>query len=264
VSFGYFLPPSLLSRLSVATINMHPSLLPRHRGPAPVVHTLLAGDTATGVSIITVSPTAFDVGAILRQDVHPVRPDDTAETLTARLAAAGADAVVDVLADLPRALERAVPQAATGATRAPKVTPAMGAVVWSPAAGGPWRVVDVWRAWRAVGRRVGVHVWVSAADGKQPARRLRLVDLTPQDVMDGAAAALPADAPPGSFHFDKASRRLALRAADGWVGLAAVQPDLKAAMGGLDWANGAMVKGLATHIRAVDPPPAGGGGGRRG
>lgn len=67
VSFGYFLHPHMLENLAHGAINMHPSLLPKYRGPAPIHHALLNGDATTGVSVIEIDPRAFDVGRILLQ-----------------------------------------------------------------------------------------------------------------------------------------------------------------------------------------------------
>lgn len=67
VSFGYFLHPHMLANLSHGAVNMHPSLLPKYRGPAPIHHALLNGDATTGVSVIEIDPRAFDVGRILMQ-----------------------------------------------------------------------------------------------------------------------------------------------------------------------------------------------------
>jgi methionyl-tRNA formyltransferase len=57
----------MLQHVKHGAINMHPSLLPKYRGPAPIHHALLNGDKTTGVSIIEIDPGAFDVGKILLQ-----------------------------------------------------------------------------------------------------------------------------------------------------------------------------------------------------
>ncbi|VDP82751.1 unnamed protein product [Echinostoma caproni] len=75
ISFGRFLPTSLIGTFKSGCINIHPSLLPRWRGPCPLLHTLLAGDEVSGVSVIQL-PTdehSFDSGPILAQ--HAVKLD---------------------------------------------------------------------------------------------------------------------------------------------------------------------------------------------
>ncbi|KAI0974182.1 formyl transferase [Xylaria arbuscula] len=67
VSFGLFVPPRLLRTAKYGGLNLHPSLLPDLRGPAPLQHTLLAGRTATGVSLQTLDHAAFDHGVVLAQ-----------------------------------------------------------------------------------------------------------------------------------------------------------------------------------------------------
>lgn len=77
-SFGFKLPVHVLDSLEGGAINMHPSLLPRYRGAAPVPHALLNGDATTGVSIILVNPLVMDSGAVLKQVEVPIRESDTA------------------------------------------------------------------------------------------------------------------------------------------------------------------------------------------
>ncbi|KAL3209125.1 hypothetical protein MRX96_038343 [Rhipicephalus microplus] len=67
VSFGHLIPASSIHACKYGMINVHPSLLPRWRGAAPLVHTLLAGDTKSGISVITVAPNRFDTGKIVMQ-----------------------------------------------------------------------------------------------------------------------------------------------------------------------------------------------------
>ncbi|KAI1178018.1 Formyltransferase [Nemania sp. FL0916] len=73
VSFGLFVPPRLLRRAQYGGLNLHPSLLPDLRGPAPLQHTLLAGRRVTGVSLQTLDDKAFDHGLVLAQT--PANPD---------------------------------------------------------------------------------------------------------------------------------------------------------------------------------------------
>ncbi|RMJ26673.1 hypothetical protein PHISP_02485 [Aspergillus sp. HF37] len=71
VSFGLFVPPRILNYAKYGGLNVHPSLLPNFRGPAPLHHTLLAGHTRTGVTLQTLHPTHFDNGVILDQTPAP-------------------------------------------------------------------------------------------------------------------------------------------------------------------------------------------------
>ncbi|KAJ6784287.1 hypothetical protein PWT90_06417 [Aphanocladium album] len=71
VSFGLFVPPRILSSAKYGGLNVHPSLLPHLRGPAPIHHAYLRGDPYTGVSLQTLDPNAFDHGTILAQTPAP-------------------------------------------------------------------------------------------------------------------------------------------------------------------------------------------------
>lgn len=67
----------MMEKMTRGAINMHPSLLPKYRGAAPITHTLLNGDTTTGVSVIDIDLDRFDTGRILYQEKHPVTPGMT-------------------------------------------------------------------------------------------------------------------------------------------------------------------------------------------
>jgi methionyl-tRNA formyltransferase len=67
VSFGYFIPPHIISRFRLGAINVHPSLLPKYRGAAPIQHAILNGDRKTGVTVQELDEREFDAGRILNQ-----------------------------------------------------------------------------------------------------------------------------------------------------------------------------------------------------
>ncbi|QSZ33168.1 hypothetical protein DSL72_002754 [Monilinia vaccinii-corymbosi] len=77
VSFGLFVPPRILNSVEYGGINVHPSLLPQYRGAAPIHHTIMNGDTVTGVTLQTLDPHKFDNGTILSQEAFPVPQPDT-------------------------------------------------------------------------------------------------------------------------------------------------------------------------------------------
>ena len=70
VSFGYLIPTNIIDSFTIGSINMHPSLLPKYRGSAPIIHTILNNETQTGVSVIELSKNKFDAGKILLQKEH--------------------------------------------------------------------------------------------------------------------------------------------------------------------------------------------------
>ncbi|KAI1085317.1 formyl transferase [Whalleya microplaca] len=100
VSFGLFVPPRLLRTAKYGGLNVHPSLLPDLRGPAPLQHTLLAARTTTGVSLQTLDEHAFDHGTVLAQTpALPVPETCTLAQLHALVTPAGAELLVSGLRD---------------------------------------------------------------------------------------------------------------------------------------------------------------------
>jgi methionyl-tRNA formyltransferase len=120
VAYGQILPASLLTAPRLGTINVHASLLPRHRGPAPIEWSILNGDTETGITIMQMDA-GVDTGPILAQARVPLAPDATAGPLEGQLANLGARLMVETLDGLQRGAITPVPQPAEGATHAPRL-----------------------------------------------------------------------------------------------------------------------------------------------
>ena len=96
VAYGKLLPPRVLQVPSRGALNVHPSLLPRWRGPSPVAAAILAGDGVTGVTVMVLDA-GMDTGPVLAQQVASIRDEDTTATLGARLAVAGAELLSQTL-----------------------------------------------------------------------------------------------------------------------------------------------------------------------
>jgi methionyl-tRNA formyltransferase len=116
-AYGLYIPPALLEQ--TLWVNVHPSLLPRWRGAAPVERALLAGDEETGVTIHR-TVEALDAGPIAAQRAFAIAPDDDAGAVYARAAALAAELLRDVLAQDEARFE---PQPEEGATYAEKIRP---------------------------------------------------------------------------------------------------------------------------------------------
>jgi methionyl-tRNA formyltransferase len=114
-AFGALIKEPLLSEHEI--LNVHPSLLPRWRGAAPVERAIMAGDTETGVSIMRLTA-GLDSGPVCGSAREPIADDDTYGTLAERLQATGAGLLIDVL-DRPR---ECVEQPETGVRYADKLT----------------------------------------------------------------------------------------------------------------------------------------------
>ncbi len=133
VAYGQILKPEVLEAPRLGCFNLHGSLLPRWRGAAPIQRAIMAGDRQTGVQIMRMSE-GLDEGPILLSEVMDIRPEDTAATLSERMAHVGAGLWPRVLAAIERGGVEGVPQ--TGEpTYARKITPAEARIDWTrPAA----------------------------------------------------------------------------------------------------------------------------------
>lgn len=129
VAYGLLLQQRVLDLPRYGCINLHPSLLPRWRGAAPIQRALLAGDSDTGVSIMQLEK-GLDSGPVYVQKTIPIDDEATSGDLHDTLAALGATAMLDVLAGLPQGLT-ATSQAGTGVTYAERLSKQEAQIDWS-------------------------------------------------------------------------------------------------------------------------------------
>jgi methionyl-tRNA formyltransferase len=144
-SYGKILPDEVLNLFKLGIINVHPSLLPRWRGPSPVESALLHGDKTTGVSIMRLTA-EMDAGPIYAQRESPVEPSATQITLRAELADQGAKLLT---ATLPQIIDGSVqPQAQSGSpTYSKLITKQDGQIDWTAKAATIERQVRAYHAW---------------------------------------------------------------------------------------------------------------------
>jgi len=128
-AYGLLLPQPLLDAGRYGALNIHASLLPRWRGAAPIQRALLAGDAKTGISIMQMDA-GLDTGPVLQQHAVPIAPEDDAGSLHDKLAALGADMIVETLREAEAGRARAMPQQA-GATYARKIDKQETWLAWS-------------------------------------------------------------------------------------------------------------------------------------
>jgi methionyl-tRNA formyltransferase len=128
-AYGKLLPESLLQIPRLGMINVHASLLPRHRGAAPIQRAIIDGDRTTGVTIMRMVK-ALDAGAMLSTQATPIDPDETAATLEARLAVIGAGLLVAALDPLERGHIVETPQNEAEVTYASRIVKPDGLVAW--------------------------------------------------------------------------------------------------------------------------------------
>ena len=147
VAYGQIIPRSILSIPPRGVVNVHASLLPRHRGASPVAHTILAGDRETGVTIMKMDE-QLDHGPILGARKVAIEPQEDAPQLTRRLAGVGASLLVETLARLDEV--RAVEQDHSQATIAPRLRREDGELDWGVGAEEIDRRVRALQPWPGV------------------------------------------------------------------------------------------------------------------
>jgi methionyl-tRNA formyltransferase len=119
-AFGLRLPDEILEIPRLGCVNVHPSLLPRWRGPAPIARAIKTGDAKTGVTIIRMD-SWLDTGPILMRRQCDIEPEDTVETLTKRLSIMAAPLLLETLAGLEACTIIPIPQDDSVATWAYRV-----------------------------------------------------------------------------------------------------------------------------------------------
>jgi len=205
-AFGALIKPPLLEAYPI--LNVHPSMLPRWRGAAPIERAILAGDATTGVSIMRLTA-GLDDGPVFIQEPVLIEPHDDYGTLARRLERLGGDLLVSALDQMPPQ----VPQDDRDATYAEKLTPEDRRL-------DPRRpVAELARRVRALSPHIGAYV------GLDDGTRLGVWRATPVDV-----PGLPPESESGTILLQ--GERPILVASDGALELLEVQPPAKKRMDG--------------------------------
>lgn len=223
VSFGCLIKDNIINKMPYGILNVHPSLLPRWRGSAPVFHTILHGDSVTGVTIMQIRPKRFDVGPILHQELYEIPKNCTADELGATLAVVGARMLMDTLGHLPERIANQKEQPKVGATFAPKISARMAWIIWEE-----YSCDHIDRLYRAIGSRFPLKtMWMG-----NPVKLLDFVGKC--NLIFSGAQYLTAV--PGSVLYQKESNSLLVRCKDGWVGFGSVM--FKKKLSAADFFNG--------------------------
>lgn len=177
-AFGQILRRAVLDLPPFGCINVHASLLPRWRGAAPIQAALLHGDAETGVTIMKMDP-GVDTGPLLSRRAGPVLPDDTAASLSARLARTGAELLIETLPAYLQGEIEPQPQDEAGATYAPMLKKEDGRLDFSAGAQELERRVRAFNPWPGAfthwrGGLLKVHQAL-ASDSPSPGSGRRLV-----------------------------------------------------------------------------------------
>lgn len=195
VAFGQFLPKRIRELPAKGyLINGHASLLPRHRGAAPIQHAILAGDRVTGVSIMRIER-VMDAGPVALMREIAIGPEENAGELAARVAPLTAEAVARVVDQIAEETVTWIRQDDAAATMAPKIERAEAVLDWS-------------QATEMLLRRVRALAPTPGAFTLHEGESLR--------ILSARAAPGPVDAPPGTVRRDD-DTSLRIATGDGWL-----------------------------------------------
>jgi len=148
MAYGQILPKALLDLPRLACLNLHASLLPAHRGAAPIQASILAGDRESGIAVMWMDE-GLDTGDILLLRPLPLRRRETGGTLHDRLAALAPEALADAMALLAHGSAPRLPQDTALATYAPKLSRESGVIDWHASALAIDRQVRAMNPWPA-------------------------------------------------------------------------------------------------------------------
>ncbi len=129
VAFGHILSKRVLEIPSLAAVNLHASLLPRYRGPAPIQWAIVDGESETGVTAMLMDK-GLDTGEILTMEPMPIHGDDTAGMLHDKLAELGAEVLMKTLKGFQAGTIRPITQNHAEATYAPLLQKSDGHIDW--------------------------------------------------------------------------------------------------------------------------------------
>jgi methionyl-tRNA formyltransferase len=225
VAYGLILPPDALVIPPLGCLNIHASLLPRWRGAAPIQRAILAGDTTTGVWIMRMEAD-LDTGPVLCTRSVTIAPQDTALSLSGRLAALGAELICATLEQLAAGRVEAVPQALTGVCYAAKIDKSEALINWHDDAAAIARRVRAFNPW-------------PVAETRYLGRQLRIWEA---EVSAGPSAAAPAGATPGTV-LGASRAGIEVACGHGVLNVKRLQSPGRKALDALQFANGGQLAG---------------------
>jgi methionyl-tRNA formyltransferase len=233
VAYGQILPRALLDAPHIGALNIHFSLLPRHRGASPVQAALLAGDRETGVSAMWMTE-GLDEGPVLETIAVPIQPGENAGDLGARLADLGADCLARALDRVERGGRDGLTQDSSRATYAPKIPGDAGRL-------------DLKGEADDFVRRVRAYTPDPGSFLDTPSGRLVVLEAA-ADPDEPVATPVP----PGSVIEVDRTRGIRIALGRGSVWIARLKPGGRRAMSGHEYANGArLARGSQLAIPAA-------------
>jgi methionyl-tRNA formyltransferase len=182
MAYGQILPQELLDVPKLGALNLHASILPRHRGAAPVHAAILAGDATSGITVMWMDA-GLDTGDILLVKECPLAEEETAGTLHDKLAGLAPVALAEALQSIRAGRAPRLKQDEAQATYAPKLTRALGRIDWTKSAAEIARTVRGLHPWPGCtaqlevegGGRLDIKIHRAAVTDQSPdAAQLRL------------------------------------------------------------------------------------------
>ncbi|NNC90380.1 MAG: methionyl-tRNA formyltransferase [Akkermansiaceae bacterium] len=219
VAYGQLLPPDLLAIPPKGCLNVHASLLPRHRGASCIQAAIAAGDEESGVTIMFMAK-GLDTGDVILRQATALAPGETGGSLHDRLAALAPPALMDALRRLEAGTARPEPQDGALATYAPKLRREDGELDWSAGASALERRIRAYDPWP------GTYTWFRDARGRE--RRLKVFPAV--EVAAGSG-------PPGTI-LEAGAAGLVVACGDGGLRVHALQPDGAKRMGAAEFLTG--------------------------
>jgi methionyl-tRNA formyltransferase len=215
VAYGRIIPPWMLALPKHGNVNVHGSLLPKYRGAAPIQWAIANGETETGVTTMLLDE-GVDTGPMLGRTVLPIAPHQTTTDLLPKLAAAGAELLLQTLEQLANGTATLTPQVNSDATHAPILTREDGRIDFSRTA------QQIYNRWR------GFHPWPGAF-AEFRGDKIALLNMRPSS---SASKDVPGTLTPANDH-------LLLTCGDGMqLEVAEVRPAGKRAMSAAEFLRG--------------------------
>lgn len=219
-AYGQIMKPAFLAIPRLGAFNLHGSLLPRHRGAAPVQYSIWKGDAEGGVTMFQIEP-SLDSGPMVGKVATPIGSKETSGALMLRLAELSVDLTLDVVDQLDRQTAVFEPQDAALVTLSPKIKKEEGVIDWSQSA------AEIDCHVRAMNPWPKASTWLHVADRK-PLRCI-LLDVEPVVGTSSKAAV-------GTI--DVSEKQLWVQTADGRLNVLSLQPEGKQAMDATAFLNG--------------------------
>jgi methionyl-tRNA formyltransferase len=226
-AYGKILPPELLAIPKYGFLNLHPSDLPKYRGPAPVQWTLIDGEPDTAVCIMQ-TDAGMDTGPIVAKAVSPVYPHENALELSNRLRTQGTQLLLEALKNLSNNVALTVSPQPEQGTHAPMLTKEDGKIIWENTA------VAIYN------RHRGVQPWPGSWFTLQ-----KRIKVTAMRIYESGTPGTQNSGTPGTV--TALAEGVVVAASAGTIELLGVQPEGKKPMPALDWARGYHI-GLGTQL----------------